>query len=449
MRKEVLLIFIIAVAINLVNAIHLPSSCSDAEIKATWDSMFKESSDTIRIFNDGAIVSNRCNEYFAYKIQNNKIHYIHGVENWHFTNYTFISGTKIEATQELKDLLTGFNNLIDTEVLDVLNIVQNYTFLRTTPLIISDLDQEFSSFFKETPKTWTQVDPIIPEVQGETMYSFLKTSTIEESNISLTGFTTLNHEYSRLTFFASELSENSTCIPDWDCGNWSSCVGGNQTRICRDLNNCEEKKTEVGGCGCRPDWNCTAWGDCIGNQQIRICRDKNSCQNESNKPAETQPCGTICEPDWECGEWGPLKCPKNNIQTRICTDNNNCGTPKNKPEETRSCKENFAWLIIFIVLIVIILIIGDLGILKGKIKKNIVKKKQEKAIFHPTPLTQSKPSQTSAPRKKITLPRLAKPFPPRTPPKTQQQTRKPLPPKSKQPSQEKKFPPPPKEQNDI
>lgn len=31
---------------------------------------------------------------------------------------------------------------------------------------------------------------------------------------------------------------NETCIEDWQCGSWSSCVNEQQTRTCTDSNNC-------------------------------------------------------------------------------------------------------------------------------------------------------------------------------------------------------------------
>ncbi len=44
---------------------------------------------------------------------------------------------------------------------------------------------------------------------------------------------------------------NSTCIEDWECGEWSACTGGFRERECTDLNECgtdDEKPPETEGC---------------------------------------------------------------------------------------------------------------------------------------------------------------------------------------------------------
>jgi len=48
----------------------------------------------------------------------------------------------------------------------------------------------------------------------------------------------------------------------------------------------EEVSTPV----CTPDWNCGLWSECAGGQHARVCMDKNACTTASNKPAETEAC---------------------------------------------------------------------------------------------------------------------------------------------------------------
>ena len=44
-------------------------------------------------------------------------------------------------------------------------------------------------------------------------------------------------------------SASTVCIPNWSCGEWSACSPeGRQERICQDLNNCLEPKTEYREC---------------------------------------------------------------------------------------------------------------------------------------------------------------------------------------------------------
>jgi len=40
-----------------------------------------------------------------------------------------------------------------------------------------------------------------------------------------------------------------TCIPNFECGSWSSCTEGIKSRTCEDKNNCEQDKTEEELCG--------------------------------------------------------------------------------------------------------------------------------------------------------------------------------------------------------
>ena len=43
---------------------------------------------------------------------------------------------------------------------------------------------------------------------------------------------------------------------------------------------------------CIPDWNCTAWNSCVSNQQSRTCADLNSCGVTANKPLTTRVCSS-------------------------------------------------------------------------------------------------------------------------------------------------------------
>jgi hypothetical protein len=51
-------------------------------------------------------------------------------------------------------------------------------------------------------------------------------------------------------FYIKKIYESS-CISDWDCGDWSSCVDSEKTRVCEDLNSCnveENKPDEIQSC---------------------------------------------------------------------------------------------------------------------------------------------------------------------------------------------------------
>ncbi len=43
---------------------------------------------------------------------------------------------------------------------------------------------------------------------------------------------------------------------------------------------------------CIPNWNCTDWSDCVNGTETRTCSDVNDCGTDENKPEESDACGT-------------------------------------------------------------------------------------------------------------------------------------------------------------
>ncbi|MEW6294782.1 MAG: NosD domain-containing protein [Candidatus Diapherotrites archaeon] len=91
------------------------------------------------------------------------------------------------------------------------------------------------------------------------------------------------------------------CIPDWQCGSWSQCLNGSQTRNCTDLNACDPNnliRIESQACG-----SCTS-----GQTQ--------SCTTESC--AGTQTCSNL-------NVWG--SCVKQDLCCGVsCSDGSDCTT---------------------------------------------------------------------------------------------------------------------------
>ena len=121
---------------------------------------------------------------------------------------------------------------------------------------------------------------------------------------------------------------------------------------------------------CTPDWQCTEWSECIGKTQIRSCVDFNTCANNLPKPVEEQSC-ILCTPNWECTEWQPEKCPKEEAQTKNCVDRNNCETIIGKPAEIKSCtyEPYSTWLFILIVIVLMLMIVADIILIIKQVKK--------------------------------------------------------------------------------
>lgn len=170
--------------------------------------------------------------------------------------------------------------------------------------------------FSNTTRTliWTNSASYLID-SGESKYFAFNATATELGNYNIT-ITTFNStgKYSSYLF----VQVNSSCLSNWDCIEWSECLGGNQIRICVDLNLCGDNLT---------------------------------------KPIEEKECPIECTTIWSCSDWQPEKCQKDEIQTRTCIDSNNCGTSKEKPNVTRFCKANSLLFFIILVIIIITLII--------------------------------------------------------------------------------------------
>lgn len=122
---------------------------------------------------------------------------------------------------------------------------------------------------------------------------------------------------------------------------------------------------------CNVNWSCSFWSDCINGTKTRICNDLNKCNNNSTRPSISEKC-VNCVEEWECSEWSSCV---NGKQTRICLDKNNCDTFTKKPKIEEECQEplpiekgsfkiNYYYLkIIGIGILLICLIIGIVVIL--------------------------------------------------------------------------------------
>ncbi len=149
---------------------------------------------------------------------------------------------------------------------------------------------------------------------------------------------------------------------------------------------------------CTPNWSCTEWSECINNSQTRICTDLNSCNDLSDKPSETQSC-IPCVPNWDCTAWSPEECPKNETQTRICTDLNECGTEEGKPSESRTCSYEKKSSLIFLIIGVLILFVVVLMLflyLKNKNKTSQASQTPPSQPFSKPPYGGYPPSSTPA-----------------------------------------------------
>lgn len=124
---------------------------------------------------------------------------------------------------------------------------------------------------------------------------------------------------------------------------------------------------------CIPNWDSGDWGSCIDGTQIRAVTDLNNCNDDSNKPAENRTCTETCTPQWEIKDWET--CKEDGTQTRNVTDSNNCGTTTGKPSTERSCEYKPElggkfWIFIILMLVISIVISGVAYLLIHLISQN-------------------------------------------------------------------------------
>lgn len=88
---------------------------------------------------------------------------------------------------------------------------------------------------------------------------------------------------------------------------------------------------------CTPYWECSNFSTCVNGNKTRTCADLNGCNITSGEPELVQSCSNLCAAIWNCSSWQPVNCPENRTRYRTCIDQNNCGILSGKPNETQTC----------------------------------------------------------------------------------------------------------------
>ena len=87
----------------------------------------------------------------------------------------------------------------------------------------------------------------------------------------------LNAAYAKFHVKKEELNQTNGCIENWNCTEWSGCIGNERTRNCNDLNDCGttvNKMIEIESCECVEEWECTNWSKCYEGDKVRVCSDQ-------------------------------------------------------------------------------------------------------------------------------------------------------------------------------
>ncbi|HLC77770.1 MAG TPA: hypothetical protein VJH92_01465 [Candidatus Nanoarchaeia archaeon] len=228
-RLGVILLFLLVSSVFLISAsVYIPESCSSSEIRQAWDSIFKESSSNLNILTNNQTVSNTCGRFFVYKLSGSNISYIDaGIFDLFGVKIKYIGANKIGAKQEFIDLIESFDNVSDANVLsDVsfnlstdlnstnssyegINIMGNYTTLRTNAVNSSQLNSEFSSIYEEIPGNWTTIE-VYPGLSNDSLYIFSSEINLTNSETSVTALITLKKDYASVSYLTLTIPPNES-----------------------------------------------------------------------------------------------------------------------------------------------------------------------------------------------------------------------------------------------
>ncbi|MCD4739678.1 hypothetical protein K8R43_00645 [archaeon] len=147
------------------------------------------------------------------------------------------------------------------------------------------------------------------------------------------------------------LERISTCVEEWECGSWSPCVEGFQSRTCEDVTECGteyDKPSEQQECSlqaCSSDLDCDDGDSCTEdvcsggtmctNSRITQCKSGDNCCPSGCNSIIDSDCGSSpssgCQSDSECDDANP--CTSDECENEVCyfndkSDDSSCGTDK-------------------------------------------------------------------------------------------------------------------------
>jgi len=230
---------------NVVFTPSIPTSCSDASIKSTWDSIFKENSTGITILTNGTILNGQCKEYAAYKMRENATYLLHGERRISsYYNRTEIMGIVLKCSEikreACKALLLSSISIKDLEYFLIYTMSDEENIeKRNISLNITSASAEFSRFFKEIPENMTSYS-------GESAYLFSKLVNSIANNITLENksagaiYSNLSVSYHQISL-SEEISQvyiPSICAQNWTAYNTSCNVNDKITTYYSDRNYC-------------------------------------------------------------------------------------------------------------------------------------------------------------------------------------------------------------------
>ena len=183
-------------------------NCSNDSIKVTWDSVFKTSSDGIRIITNNTVNQYMCSPFLAYKINGNEA----------YVAYSGVVGSNPGSILAFHghftpSAISAFESISSLSNLDYfIDSVEDNSTIRVSAINLSDANSTFQQIFEEPSAAWQS-----SEVEGE--YYFTKTFGNATLDVSLTGSVDINYSFERLG--TDEIRRSGDCAPNWTAYNTS------------------------------------------------------------------------------------------------------------------------------------------------------------------------------------------------------------------------------------
>ena len=180
------------------NTIYSPLDCSETQIKATWDSIFKEESgDIVYVFNDTS-ESIGCNRFYAIKNKSNVVFIMYGFNDNYTQNQGYKSSILFAKVTEFQNAKINITNLSGTQA--VLNdefssillmfymlLPSNETKLRQSTLSTKTFAKNELNFLYKIDSSFNMNENNLGEVTAPTANSslFNGLTTLHSYNLSL------------------------------------------------------------------------------------------------------------------------------------------------------------------------------------------------------------------------------------------------------------------------
>jgi PGF-pre-PGF domain-containing protein len=165
-------------------------------------------------------------------------------------------------------------------------LVNVYRYIRVDKKNIEDENVSEVKIVFKVEKSWVATNNINPD----TIALYRYTTKWEKLNTVKMGADSeyLYYEATSpgLSYFAIA-GEKSIQVCPFEC-----CIGEPEyyDKPCPSGYKCENHSCVAIITPCIEDWICTEWSECIGGKQTRICKDRNECGTTKNKPEEERSC---------------------------------------------------------------------------------------------------------------------------------------------------------------